>query len=72
MASTLVRCVGAFWFIFEERGQLPHLQLDNTHSIFALDADKRRGRGGEADAELDYIRGGRVNKYIQIRFLATR
>jgi len=43
MASTLLQRARAFWFTFEGRGQLPHLQLGNAHSIFALDGDK----GGE-------------------------
>lgn len=29
-------------------------------------------QGKKADAELDYICGGRVNRYIQIRFIASR
>lgn len=57
---------GALGFTFEERGQFPCVQLGNTHLIFALDSEKE---GEKGDAELDH---GRVNKYIQTKFIALR
>lgn len=66
MASILELSV----LLLKEGGQLPHLQLGNTHMISALDGDKEVKK--KADAEFDSIHGGRIHKYTQVRFIASR